>query len=174
MGMMLAIALSALVGLIVGVICCEATIRHLRRRVKELRLSRSAEKPELAKLSNHGKALYYQMLDDLENGGGKGPMRAARKKSVLRSVTRFLFVTTQVFALGWVSISYGIAAYSTVALEQPFPVETLSSQAIITILGMSGLKVVENIFEHNEGVVFGQSKTEDDPPDNGGDEEGVG
>jgi hypothetical protein len=25
-------------------------------------------------------------------------------------------------------------------------------------LGVSGLKVVENIFEHNDGVVFGKSK----------------
>ena len=88
-------------------------------------------------------------------------------------VTPFLFVTTQIFALFWVSLSYGIAAYSTVVLAQPFPVEELSRQAIITLLGMSGLKVVENIFEHNEGVVFGQSKAEDNPPDEGG-EGGVG
>ncbi len=101
-------------------------------------------------------------------------LRSGQKRpSILRSVTRFLFVTTQIFALFWVSLSYGIAAYSTVVLAQPFPVEELSRQAIITLLGMSGLKVVENIFEHNEGVVFGQSKTEDGPPDEGG-EGGVG
>lgn len=87
--------------------------------------------------------------------------------NVIRSVTRFLFVTTQVFAIGWVSWSYVIATYSTVVLLQPFPVEELSRQAITTLLGMSGLKVVENIFEHNEGVVFGTSAsqgetTEDD------------
>ena len=76
-------------------------------------------------------------------------------------------------AIIWVSWSYGIATYSTIVLAQPFPVEELSRQAIITLLGMSGLKVVENIFEHNESVVFGQSKTEDDPPDGGG-EGGVG
>lgn len=124
------------VGIALGIVFCEATIHHLRKRLKELR------------------------------SGQKHP-------SVLRSVTRFLFVTTQIFALFWVSLSYGIAAYSTVVLAQPFPVEELSRQAIITLLGMSGLKVVENIFEHNEGVVFGQSKTEDDPPDEGG-EGGVG
>lgn len=123
-------------GLALGIAYSAATIRHLRKRQKELR------------------------------AGQKRP-------SILRSVTRFLFVTTQIFALFWVSLSYGIAAYSTVVLAQPFPVEELSRQAIITLLGMSGLKVVENIFEHNEGVVFGQSKTEDDPPDEGG-EGGVG
>ena len=36
------------------------------------------------------------------------------------------------------------------------------------------LKVVENIFEHNEGVVFGQSRIKDDPPDEGEEEGGVG
>ena len=131
------IAAGALVvGIALGIVFCEATIHHLRKRLKELR------------------------------SGQKRP-------SILRSVTRFLFVTTQVCAIIWVSWSYGIATYSTIVLAQPFPVEELSRQAIITLLGMSGLKVVENIFEHNEGMVFGQSKTEDDPPDGGG-EGGVG
>ena len=34
----------------------------------------------------------------------------------------------------------------------------LSEPAIHTILGVGFLKVLENIFEHNEGVVFGKSK----------------
>ncbi len=132
------IAAGALVvGIALGVIYCEATIRHLRRRLRELRAGRE-------------------------------------RRNLLRSVTRFLFVTTQVFALVWVTWSYVIATYSTVVLEQPFPVEALSDRAIITILGVSALKVVENIFEHNEGVVFGQSQSEDDPPDEGGEEGGVG
>ena len=132
------IAAGALVvGTALGIVFCEATIRHLRKRLKELRSGR--ERP-----------------------------------SILRSVTRFLFVTTQLCAIIWVSWSYVIATYSTIVLAQPFPVEELSRQAIITLLGMSGLKVVENIFEHNEGVVFGQSRTEDDPPDEGGEEGGVG
>ena len=128
------IAAGALVvGAALGVLYCEATVRHLRQRLKELRAGRE-------------------------------------RRNILRSVTRFLFVTTQIFALFWVSLSYGIAAYSTVVLAQPFPVEELSRQAIITLLGMSGLKVVENVFEHNEGVIFGQSKT----PDEGGEQEGEG
>ena len=132
------IAAGALVvGIALGIVFSEATIRHLQNRLKELR------------------------------SGQKRP-------GILRSVTRFLFVTTQIFALLWVSLSYGIAAYSTIVLAQPFPVEELSRQAIITLLGMSGLKVVENIFEHNEGVVFGHSRTEDDPPDEGEEEGGVG
>ena len=96
------------------------------------------------------------------------------RAGILKSVTRLLFVTTQLFALVWVSVSYGIAVYSTVKLFQPLPVVELSQQAITTILGVSALKVVENIFEHNEGVVFGQSRIKDDPPDEGEEEGGVG
>ena len=125
-----------IVGAALGIVFSAATIRHLRKRVQELRTG----KP---------------------------------RPNVLQSVTRFLFATTQIFALGWVSVSYVIAVYSTVKLYQPFPVVELSQQAITTILGVNALKVLENIFEHNDGKVFGQSRTEDDPPDEGG-EGGVG
>ena len=77
---------------------------------------------------------------------------------MMKSVTRRLFVTTQLAALGWVSVSYLIAIYATVWLAQPFPVVELSQQAITTILGVNVLKVVENIFEHNDGPVFGHTK----------------
>lgn len=73
----------------------------------------------------------------------------------MKSVTRGLFITTQIAALGWVSISYLIAIYSTVCLGQPFPVTELSQQAISTLLGVNAMKVVENIFEHNNGGIFG-------------------
>lgn len=76
----------------------------------------------------------------------------------MKSVTRFLFVATQVAALGWVTISYLIAIYATVKLGQPFPVVDLSQQAISTILGVNVLKVVENIFEHNDGFIYGNGK----------------
>ena len=132
------IAAGALVvGIALGILYCEATIRHLRKRLKELRSGR--EHP-----------------------------------NIIQSITRFLFVTAQTFAILWVTWSYVLATYSTVVLEQPFPVEALSDRAILTILGLSAQKVVENIFEHNEGMVFGQSKTEDAPPDEGWEEGGVG
>lgn len=85
----------------------------------------------------------------------KGKREAHRRRV---SVTRVVFLSTQISALVWVSISYGIAIYSTVALQQPFPVTELSSQAITSILGVGFLKVLENIFEHNDGPVFGHSK----------------
>ena len=80
----------------------------------------------------------------------------------MRSITRILFVTTQTAALVWVTLSYLIAMYSTVRLAAPFPVTELSRQAITTILGVNVLKVVENIFEHNDGPVFGRTKERED------------
>ena len=68
----------------------------------------------------------------------------------IKTTTRRLFVTTQIAALGWVTMSYLIALYATVRLGQVFPVVDLSEQAIETILGV-------NVLEHNDGVVFGKS-----------------
>ena len=96
--------------------------------------------------------------------------RGRRSAASLRGVTRLLFVTTQFCALVWVFISYAIAIYSTVRLQQVQTLAELSEPAIRTILGVSVLKVVENIFEHNDGPVFGRSQNEN-PPENGGEEE---
>ncbi|MDE6455810.1 MAG: hypothetical protein K2L38_07900 [Dysosmobacter sp.] len=92
-----------------------------------------------------------------------------RSAGLLRSVTRLLFVTTQLCALVWVFTSYGIAIYSTVRLQQVQTLAELSEPAIRTILGVSVLKVVENIFEHNDSKIFGESKKES-PPKDGGEE----
>ena len=78
------------------------------------------------------------------------------------SVTRVLFVTTQIAALLWVSVSYAIAAYATVRYGEVFPVVELSQQAIETILGVNIIKGVQNIWEHNDGGIFGRSKGEED------------
>lgn len=75
----------------------------------------------------------------------------------MKSVTKFLFLCTQLAALGWVTVSYLIAIYATVKLGQVFPVVELSQQAITTILGVNVLKTVENIFEHNDGGLLGKS-----------------
>lgn len=81
------------------------------------------------------------------------------------SVTKLLFVTTQLAALVWVSVSYAIAAYATVKYGEAFPVVELSQQAIETILGVNVIKGVQNIWEHNDGGIFGHSKGENDYED---------
>lgn len=76
----------------------------------------------------------------------------------IQSITRFLFVTGQIAALVWVSLSYVYAGYATIHLGQPFPVAELSEQAIEVLLGTTALKVIENIFEHNDGFLTGTCK----------------
>lgn len=76
-------------------------------------------------------------------------------------ITKFLFVTTQLFVFIWISISYLIAIYSTVKLKEPFPAVELSGQAMTVILGNVGMKTVSNIFEHNNGGLFGHSENSD-------------
>ena len=75
----------------------------------------------------------------------------------IKSITNFLFITGQIAALFWVSLSYFIALYATIKLAQPFPVEELSGQAVNTIIGVTVCKTAGNIFEHNDGGIFGTS-----------------
>lgn len=98
---------------------------------------------------------------DLKKAARQQKRQKPKKRNpvkVLRSITAFLFVTAQVAAIFWVSTSYAIAIYATVKLGQPFPVETVSEQAITVLLGVLVAKVAENIFEHNDGFLLGTSK----------------
>jgi len=78
-------------------------------------------------------------------------------KGVMRSVTKLIFVATLISALIWVFTSYGIAIYATVVLGQVYTMSELSEPAINTLLGVGVLKVLENIFEHNDGPIFGRT-----------------
>lgn len=77
-----------------------------------------------------------------------------------KSITRWLFITSQFFAILWVSLSYIYAGFATFTLGQPCPIDTLSEQAIIVLLGTMCAKVIENIFEHNNGGIFGSNDSE--------------
>lgn len=167
-------AAALVVGIAIGIVSREKTVRSLRKRLKALRSSGSGN-PMVDGMTTHEKYLYYKMLDGLQSGAA---LRSTRKPltqiSLLKSVTRLIFVTTQISALVWVFMSYGIAIYSTVFLQQVYTMAELSEPAIHTILGVGVLKVLENIFEHNEGVVFGKSKLEEYPPPENEGEGGVG
>lgn len=115
--------------------------------------------------------LLSALLSALLAGAALGRRRREPAENRLRSVTRLLFVSTQVSALVWVFTSYAIAVYSTVRLRQVYTMAELSRPAIDTILGTAALKVLENIFEHNEGAVFGRSRapgTDTDEDTSGG------
>lgn len=80
-----------------------------------------------------------------------------KKKITIKGITEFLYVTTQIAALVWVSLSYLIALVGTFQYGMVYPIESLSEQAIIAILGVTVMKTVGNIFEHNDGKVLGES-----------------
>ena len=82
------------------------------------------------------------------------------------SVTRLLFLLIAICALVWVFASYGIAIYSTVALGQVYTMAELAEPAITSLLGAVALKVLENIFEHNDGALFGHTRTDETEKEN--------
>lgn len=84
-------------------------------------------------------------------------MKRLSKLLTIRSITRFLFVSTQLSALCWVNWSFVLATYATVKLGQPFPLETVSETAINVIIGTLLCKVLENALEHNDGGIWGKS-----------------
>lgn len=75
----------------------------------------------------------------------------------LRHVTEFIFVVMLGMCCFVVVNACGIAWYSTIVLHQPYPLESLASQAFLAGLGAIAAKVVGNIFEHNNGGIFGES-----------------
>lgn len=83
----------------------------------------------------------------------------------IKGITEFIYVVTMIAAIIWVSMSYVIAMYGTYHFGQVFPVETLSGQALIAILGVCISKTISNIFEHNDGVVWGESRNPNDGPE---------
>lgn len=79
-------------------------------------------------------------------------------RATVASVTRLLFLVITFCALAWVFLSYGIAIYSAVALGQVYTMAELAEPAITSLLCAVALKVLENIFEHNDGALFGHSR----------------
>lgn len=76
------------------------------------------------------------------------------------TLTDRLFLTS--FRLSWalITITYGLGVYCTVVLQDPRLLETVSVQLIITVLGCIVMKIVANVFEHNNGGIFGTSDKE--------------
>lgn len=75
-------------------------------------------------------------------------------------ITRFFFIAGYIFAMICVSISYGIAIYSTLYLGETYTMAELSDPALRIIVASLVTKVVENIFEHNTGIIFGESRAD--------------
>lgn len=89
-------------------------------------------------------------------------MSKKMKKPSIKSVTRFLFIAVCVAGICWVTWSYALATYSIIFLGQVYTMEELSKPAIETIFGGLIMKVIGNIFEHNDSTLFGKSNNDSD------------
>lgn len=88
----------------------------------------------------------------------------------LGGVTRRLMISTLRCALVWVFLSYAIAIYSTVRIGVVYTMAELSEPAIYALLGVNLTKVLENVFEHNDGKIFGTSRPVEPSRPDGADE----
>lgn len=116
-------------------------------------------------------ALLVAFAAGLLSGAYMLPPRERKALSAARlgGVTRKLMVATLRCALVWVFLSYAIAIYSTVRLGVVYTMAELSEPAIYALLGVNLTKVLENVFEHNDGKIFGVSnKKETEPPKESG------
>lgn len=84
-------------------------------------------------------------------------LRHKLTKRGVGSVTWFLFVFTDLAAISWVYISYALAIYATVHLGQVYTMAELSEPAITGIIAVVFIKVLGNIFEHNDGPLWGMT-----------------
>lgn len=78
-------------------------------------------------------------------------------KKRFESLTAWLFTITVIAAIGWISISYLMGIYALKELGNTDLLVELSKEAMITVLGVNLMKVIGNLFEHNNGGIFGTS-----------------
>lgn len=78
-------------------------------------------------------------------------------KKRFESLTAWLFTISVVAAIGWISISYLMGIYALKELGNTDLLVELSKEAMVTILGVNLMKMISNLFEHNNGGIFGTS-----------------
>lgn len=163
---------SAFVGVFVGLTVWEWRNKRLRRRNRELRAEKHikrAENPDVEKMSNNEKAMYYQMLDELERGEKPAPpAKMGRGTETMKLVV-------------WVCLAMGIAwvwcSYILAYLDHPQIAESLSQVAVTEIIGVvlayAIKSSIENLSKHNRWPDRGDP-AEAAAPDGTGGEEGGG
>lgn len=78
-------------------------------------------------------------------------------KKLFEGLTAWLFTISVIAAIAWISISYLMGVYALKELENTDLLVELSKEAMITILGVNLMKMISNLFEHNNGWIFGTS-----------------
>lgn len=174
-----AITAAALTGVLTGMTVGLLQNKRLRRRNRELRADKRAQNPEtpaVEQMSTHERAVYYQMLDELERGEQPAPhaKRDGRGREPDRTETMKRVV--------WVCLAMGIAwvwcSYILAYLDHPQIAESLSQVAVTEIIGVvlayAIKSSIENLSKHNRWPDRGDPPEAAAPDETGGEEGGVG
>ena len=167
-----AITAAALTGVLTGMTVGLLQNKRLRRRNRELRADKRAQNPEtpaVEQMSTHERAVYYQMLDELERGEQPAPpiKRDSKGRGPDKPETMKLVV--------WVCLAMGVAwvwcSYLLAWLDHPQIAESLSQVAVTEIIGVvlayAIKSSIENLSKHNNWPDKGgpvETVPEDDPP----------
>ena len=93
-------------------------------------------------------------------------MRKPFWKRALRSLTEFMFVFLMFLSTILILNLIGLCWYSTVILQTPTIPEETCKEFVLAFFGAISVKVIGNIFEHNDGSIFGTSNSGKDEYDN--------
>lgn len=169
---------AAFVGVFAGLTIGEWRSKRLRQRNRELRAAlqerERTDDPEVQKMSTHEKALYYQMLDELERGEQPAPPAKrdgrGREPDKPETMKRVVWVCLAM-GIAWVWCSY-ILAY----LDHPQIAESLSQVAVTEIIGVvlayAIKSSIENLSKHNRWPDRGDPPETAAPDETGGEEGG--
>lgn len=80
-------------------------------------------------------------------------------KKFLQTFTNVMYCIVLIAALVWVSASYAIGIYAVVVFGQVEALIELSRDVVKCIIVVVFTKTIANIFEHNNGSIFGYSDT---------------
>lgn len=78
-------------------------------------------------------------------------------KKFLQTFTNVMYCLILIAGLVWISTSYVISIYGVIRFGQVEPLIELSCEVIRCIIVVVVAKTIANIFEHNDGPVFGYS-----------------
>ena len=78
-------------------------------------------------------------------------------KKFLRTFTNLMYCLILIAGVVWISVSYLIGIYGVIMYGQVEPLIELSCEIVRCIMVVVIAKTIANIFEHNDGPVFGYS-----------------
>lgn len=84
-------------------------------------------------------------------------------KKFLQTFTNVMYCLILIAGIVWISLSYVIGIYGAIRFGQIVPLIELSCDVVRCIMVVVITKTIANIFEHNDGPVFGYSNSAEGP-----------